>query len=56
MPSSCAGPNGSPARATPSSIPTTGLTRPISATEPAGIRLSPVNQATYAKAVPTTQM
>ncbi len=46
MPSAWAGPNASPATTTPSVVPTTGLTRPTSATEPAGIRRSPRNQST----------
>ena len=35
--------------------PLTGFSRPTRATAPAGIRRSPVNHATYARAVPNTQ-
>jgi hypothetical protein len=44
MPTAWIHPNASPATATPSSVPMTGLTRPTSETAPAGIDRSPVNQ------------
>lgn len=52
MPASWLIPNLSCMSTTPSTVPTTGLTSPISAVEPAGIRRSPRNHTTYAMTVP----
>ena len=51
----CARPNASPASATPSTTPATGFSSPTTPTTPAGSRRRPVNQATYAIAVATTE-
>jgi len=51
MPSSCGAVNDSPAMRAPSTTPVTGLSRPMSPTEPAGSRCSALNQATQASAV-----
>ncbi len=46
MPSAWTGPNTSWANATPSRVPTAGLTSPMIDTEPADINRSPRNQHT----------
>ena len=48
-------PNASPAIATPSTTPVTGLSSPTTPTTPGGRRRSPANHATYATAVAITR-